>query len=90
MAGAGGFKTAQVSIDTTSGGVVVAAARPGRSAVTVINHGTTACYLGHPGLTTSTGAFLPGVLGASITIATQDAVYGISAGTQTVSVIESY
>lgn len=86
----GGFATAQVSIDTTSGGVVVAAARPGRKSVKVINHGTTACYLGHSGLTTGTGALLPGVLGVQVEIETDDVVYGISGGTQVVSVIEVY
>lgn len=89
--GAGGFKTAQVSVADTAGGTLLAANRSGRSAITIVNHGTTAVYVGQSGVTTATGVLLPGVEGASITIPTQAAVYGIvSAGTQTVSVLETY
>lgn len=87
---AGGFATAQVTVDTTSGGVLVAAARPGRYAVTIINLGTVDTYFGNKGLTTSTGALLVGTKGASITIPTDDAVYGINGSSQAVAVLESY
>lgn len=89
-AGAGGFAASQASPDSTVGGTLLAAARLGRHAVTIINHGATDVYVGGKGLTTSTGALLVGIKGASITIPTQDAVYGIvAAGSQTVSVLET-
>lgn len=88
---AGGFKTAQVTVATTANGTLLAAARPGRHAVTIINHGTTIVYVGDLGLTTSTGAYLAGVAGASITIPADTAVYGIvGTGTQAVSVLETF
>jgi hypothetical protein len=87
----GGFSTAQASPDNTANGTLLAAARPGRCAVTVINHGTTDVFVGQLHLTTLTGALLTGTKGASVTIPTQDAVYGITAGAaQTVSIVESY
>lgn len=91
MAGAGGFATKQATPDTTAGGTLLVAARGGREAVTFINHGTTVVWIGHKGVTNTTGARLPGVDGASITIFTQDEVWGlVDAGSQTVSVLESY
>lgn len=87
----GGIKTNQVSVDTTAGGTLIAAARPGRGSITVINEGTTVVRIGDLGLTTSTGAYLAGVAGASITLSTQAAIYGITgSGSETVSYIESY
>jgi hypothetical protein len=88
---AGGFAVARVSVGTTAGGTLLAAARPGRVAVTIINEGTADVRLGNAGVTTSIGALLTGLKGASVTIPTSDAVYAIvGSGTQNVSVIESY
>lgn len=89
--GKGNFATAQVSVDTTAGGTLLAARRDGRSAVTIINHGATPVFVGIKGLTGANGARLPGVEGASITIPTQGEVYGITTvGSQAVSVLESF
>lgn len=89
--GAGGLITAQASPDNTVGGTLLAAARLGRHAVTIVNHGTTDVFIGRKGLTISTGVLLVGTKGASITIPTQDDVYGITGGgTQAVGVLESY
>lgn len=60
---AGGYNTGQATVDTTSGGVVIAAARPGRKTITIINGGTTDVYIGGKGVTTSTGALLTGTKG---------------------------
>ena len=85
------FASSQVSVDTTSGGKLIAAVRTGRGAITIINTGPIAVYIGPSGVTTSTGTLLPGIAGASITIPTTAAVYGIvSSGSQTVSVLETY
>ncbi len=87
--GSANFATAQASVGATATSIV--GARTGRGAVTVENHGTTAVYLGGSGVTAATGLLLPGVVGASVTIPTQAAVYGITAtGTQAVSALETY
>lgn len=89
VAGSETIGTGQASVATTETAVV--AARNNRHAVMIINHGTTAVYLGPTGLTTSTGVLLAGVVGASITIPTQAAIFGVVAsGTQTVSYVELY
>lgn len=92
--GAANFTPAQVSVGATA--TVIAAARTGaagtgRVSITITNTTTTAIYLGGSGVTTSTGTMLPGVVGASVTINTTAAVYGIVAtGTATVTEFETY
>lgn len=89
--GAATLATNQVSVAATAGGTVIAALRAGRNAITIINGGSTAVYIGVSGVSTTTGALLPGVAGAALTIPTTAAVYGITAsGTQTVSFLETY
>ena len=91
MSGTGGFQTSQVTVDTTSGGKLIAARYPGRNAITITNLGTTDIYIGNSGVTTATGTLLPGVKGASLTIPTQDAVYGIvGSSSQAVSTLETF
>lgn len=81
--------TAQVSVTTSA--TQIAASRAGRRSITIINEGTTVVRLGVSGVTTGTGAYLAGVAGASVTLETEAAVYGIvGSGTQTVSCIENY
>lgn len=87
--GSSAVATAQVGVAASS--TLVAAARLGRNAVTVQNLGTTAVYLGPSGVTTATGLLLPGSVGASVTIPTSAAVYGVAAtGTQSVAVLETF
>lgn len=87
--GATNFVTGQSSIATTAS--LIVNARTGRQSVTVVNHGTTAIYIGGASVTTSTGVLLPGILGASVTIPTTVALYGIVAsGTATVSEYETF
>jgi hypothetical protein len=70
---------------------LVCAARTGRRSVTVEQLGTTAVYIGATGVTSATGALLPGVAGSSITLSVTGAIYGIAAsGTQAVAVIELF
>lgn len=82
--------TAQVSVGATA--TLIVAARAGRKEVTIVNHGTTALYLGSSsGVTTSTGQLLAGVAGEGITYSGGAAIYGITAsGSQTVSAAEVY
>lgn len=83
------FRTAQVTVASTP--TLLCAAKTDRRAVTIINPSTTNVYIGDANVTTVVGALLPGVIGASITIHTTAAVYGIvGASTQNVSVIETY
>ncbi len=89
--GVGNIAVNQVSVTTTAGGTTIAAARSTRRGILVINHGTTAVYLGPSGVTTSNGLLLAGIVGAFISIPTTVAILGIvGSGTQTVSYIEVY
>lgn len=84
------FSTAQVTVGATS--TLIAARRDGRAAVTVLQTGTTAVYIGaSPSVSSSTGIPLLGTAGASITIPASGDVYGIvGAGSQLVGVLESF
>lgn len=86
--GSATIATSQVTVGTSSTQIV--AARSGRMAVTITNNGTGAFYVGVTGLTTANGYFVPGVAGASVTIPTQAAVFGIAAVAQAVSVLETF
>ena len=70
----------------------IVAARPGRASVTFTNiTGTQPIYFGPSGVTVSTGLFLAGTAGASITIPTSAAVFATSpTAAQTISVLEAY
>lgn len=69
----------------------LALARVQRQFVTVINSGTTPIYLGAANVTAATGVMLPGVAGASITIAFTGDLYAVTAsGTQAVTGYEVY
>jgi len=83
------------SVATTATQIVAArtgAAGTGRGLFIIENIGTTPMYCGPTSsVTTSNGLLLPGILGASITIATTSAVYCIAAsGTGAVSYAELY
>lgn len=81
--------TGQVTVAATAGGTLIAAARPGRTRITITNHGTTAFYVGVEGVTALTGLLVPGVVGASVELDTGAAIYGITAsGTQAASFAE--
>jgi hypothetical protein len=83
------WPTSQISINTTATSLV--SSRAGRQGVVVTNLGTTPIYLGGSAVTTSNGAFLAGIVGASKMIPFTGAVYGIvGVGTQSVSVEEYY
>lgn len=93
--GSANFSTAQAATSISPATAVqLVAARAGRRAVTITNiTGTQPVYL----LTTArtdgatTGFFLAGTAGASVTIATSAAIFGTSpTAAQTVSVVETY
>lgn len=86
--GSAAIATAQVTVGT--GSTQIVAARSGRLAVTIENLGTGAFYVGVTGLTVANGYLVPGVLGATVTIPTQAAVFGIAAVAQAVSVLETF
>lgn len=62
----------------------------GRVAVTVVNTGTTSLWIGNSGVTSLTGLFIPPIPGASVTLNTTAGIFGQSAGSSTVSVLETY
>ena len=86
---ASSIATGQVSCGTTAAQVV--AARTGRRNVVLLNEGTAVVRFGAAGVTTTTGALLPGAVGASATIGGGAAVFcATAAGTQTVSFYEEF
>ena len=90
--GSAAFAASQASIGTSATQIVAArpgAAGTGRIGVTLENAGSATVYFGASGVTTTTGMPLPA--GASATIDTQAAIYGIAAsGTQTIGVMETF
>jgi hypothetical protein len=94
--GAAAFATNQVALSSTAASVVAArtgAPGTGRQNVTVINMSASPVYLGAAStITTATGMFIPGVVGANITLPTTAAVWGVaSAGaTPNVAYAETY
>lgn len=79
----------QVSVDTTSGGVTVAAARDTRKSLLLRNQGTVAIYVGQ-GTVSSTNGFLVNP-GEALMIQTTAAIKAIAASSSaTVSYIEEY
>lgn len=78
---------AQVSIPTTVGGTLIKASNATRRSIVITNDGTQLIYVGANGLAAATGKSL--VAGASITLTSQAAIYGLSSsGTQNVSYAE--
>lgn len=92
--GGANLGTVQVSVASTATQILAArtgVAGTGRICATIENTSTTAVYLGGSSVTTSNGMLLPGIVGASDTICTTAAIYGIVAtGTETVSAQEVY
>lgn len=88
--GTGSLATNQISVATTAGGTLIVAARAGRARVTITNLGTTDVFVGNTGLTAANGQILIGTKGASITLHTSAAVYGIAGTAQSVSFIEEF
>ena len=81
--------TGQVSVASLATQIVPA--RAGRKEVTIVNHATTAVYIGGSGITATTGLLLAGVQGEGITITGGAAIYAITAsGSETVSFLEVY
>lgn len=87
--GAASFAPGQVSVAVTATQIV--AARATRRSVLIVQHGTTAVYVGGSGVTTSNGLLVVGAAGSRVGVPTAGAVYGIvGTGTQTVSYMEVY
>ena len=92
--GSAAWAATQVSVGSSATSILAArtgVSGTGRICATIENTSTTAVWLGGSGVTTSTGMLLPGILGASDTICTTAAIYGIVAtGSETVSAQETY
>ncbi len=83
-------------IAVQSSATLIAAARTGaigtgRVSITVTNTATTAVYIGTTsGVTSSNGMFLAPIAGASLTLDTTSAIYGIASGPETITYAETY
>jgi hypothetical protein len=76
--------TGQVSV--TSAATLIITANASRKGVLIINTGNATVYVGTSGVTATTGHALPA--GASLSLPTLAAVYGIAATSQTVTFLE--
>lgn len=83
------FNVGQVSVGAAA--TLIVAQNTGRKAVVVTNTSTTAVYVGaNKNVTTSNGQLLPGVVGASLSIPSTSAIYGIVAtGSETVTFLDA-
>lgn len=89
------FNTGQASVGQTP--TLIVAQNAGRKAVVITNLGTNDIYISYgsnivqgPNLSAAAGQLLPGTKGASISIPSTSAVWGICpAGTQSVSFLDA-
>lgn len=87
--GANNTANNQVTVDTTVGGVTIAAARGSRRSVLIVNHSGTDCYIGTGTVSAANGVLLAGR--GSMTFYNTAAIKGItSAGSTTVGYFEEY
>ncbi len=92
--GAAAFSYSHVSVSGTA--TLIVAARTGvsgvgRIQVLITNTTTTPIYIGDSGVATTTGILLPGSVGATTSLSTTAALYGIVAsGSATVTEMETY
>ena len=90
--GGSNLVTTQITVDTKPGGTLLAAARPQRSLLTLLNNSGADLYIGPNGLDSTTGFLFPAY--SMLEIETVGAVYGLappdSMGTTTVYVWEDY
>jgi hypothetical protein len=86
--GTASLATGQISAGTTS--TLIAAARAGRSKITLAVGAANACAFGNTGVTTTTGFPLQPVAGASLVLTTSAAVYAACSATTTVGYIEEF
>lgn len=79
----------QVTLGTTA--TLIAAARAGRTKITITSTAATVFYVGGSGVTAANGFYVAAAAGASVTLDTAAAVYGVvAAGTLLVAFIETY
>jgi hypothetical protein len=78
----------QITIATTA--TLIRSTNANRSAIVVVNHGSTNVFIGfNSAVTTSTGIMLVGIPGSSLTFQTRSDIYGIAAsGTQAIGFYE--
>ncbi len=90
--GSANFATGQVSVTTSVGGTLIAAARATRTSIVLINDtGTDAVFIGANGVSITTGLDLVAIQGAGAALDITGAIYGIVGTTsQTVSFLEAY
>lgn len=73
----------------TTAATSIAAARPTRKRIVLVNQGTVDVYVGNSSITTTNGLLLP--VGASVTLYTTAQIYGrTNSGTAAVHYIEEY
>lgn len=87
--GTEGIATGQVSVADEA--TLIVAARSGRGRVHITTTDATVLYIGGAGVTIATGLYVAAAAGASVTLETEAAIYGVvAAGALTVSYLEEY
>lgn len=85
----GTIATNQISVGTSP--TLISSARTGRTALTIVNHGTTDVFIGTSNVSNTSGILLTGTRGQTLVFDGSASVYGIvSSGTQTVSFVETF
>lgn len=83
------FDTGQYTASATAGAIVSSNAQ--RTSLLITQVGTTPVYIGNSSVSTTSGHYLPGVTGASVSIPTRDAVYVVTASsTSALTYVETY
>lgn len=87
--GGSSINTNQITVGATA--TLIVAARAGRQSVSITTTAATVLYIGASGVTTTTGHYIAASAGATITVNTAAAVYGVVAsGTLVVTFLENY
>lgn len=88
--GSKNIATSQVTIGSDQP-YLIAASRPSRIAITIMNTSSIDIYVGSENVSPSTGLTLIGIAGNEISIPTQDDIYAISSsGNVTVGILETF
>lgn len=83
-----GFTTGQTTVLTSA--LQIAPANSGRDVIVLVNTSAVACWIGGAGVTVGTGLLLAGVIGATLVLPTTAAIFGITAGSATVSYMDCH
>lgn len=86
--GTGSLATGQVAVSTSA--TLIVAARANRASVTITSKADVAFCVGGSGVSMSSGLYVAGVSGASVTLETSAAVYAVGEASVTLAYVEAH